>query len=327
MKRVQTSKLEEKALAATHQTIADLQAEWQKARPRTRDVIYKNFRAALLGARSGRRSGQGERDILRLYYGAWVESQIRPTVWAARQELFGAHDPPFSHWRDALRWLGSEADLPFHEAVRVMEKARDTHHILGLPEETTISPLSFIYGPLGDPDAWTFLYFTTRSKLAVLHKWMELVSHRTGWDETTTLVHILQGSYILPEASNLINPLSFDDFPYVDVRIALWEIPNELRNHPTGRSPLADLLRDAELEPPHPLDAQLLLLMKSERYPPPSQGKGRTTGQGEYWRFMGQQWRKTYGAKMEPWALRKRWERMDEDLRRSLCGPRPLLGL
>jgi|GEM_PF-2410551 hypothetical protein len=306
--------------------IAEAQAEALKAQPdrRISVVLYESLRDALNKLRPGRKGRAGERKVLRLYYGLLVARRAQRLVSAARRALFETDAPPFREWRDAERWLQErerEGGLRPEQAPFIAEKARKALHELDLPVDLeSIRPLTLVYS---SPDGTRggLCCFPVRSPLAELRKWVRLVMDATGWWEEGTVAHILVGALPLVLTPALSVPQGTP--PHVDATLWPWHlraVPALPALMTEGLSPKERraFLQHMAFPQVHTLDAQLLLLMESEGYPPPSRGRGRATGQGEYWQRMSHEWRKTYGQDIQPEALRKRWARMPQGVKHSL---------
>jgi hypothetical protein len=317
-------------------TIAEIQFERVKSEPNRYllAVLHESLRDGLNTVKLlSRRGKAGVQYVLTLYYGLLVAGRAQRLVSEARRAVFGSDAPPFKEWGDAERWLRErerEGGLRPELAPVIADRVRDVLQKLDLDVDLeSIRPLTLFYS---SPDRKTggFCCFPMNSPLAELRKWTQKLKDFTGWWGEGALAHILMGA--LPIVFYPVISAPQGDPPHIDA--TLW--PWHLRTMPLLRDMIADglprkerslVIREMEFPQIRPLDAQLLLLMESVGYPPPSRGRGRGVGQGEYWRFVGQQWKKTYGGKMEPGAICKRWERMDDGLRRSLRGPRPLPGL
>ncbi len=291
--------------------LADRAAERLEAQPKrpARAVIFETLRDGL--AKAGRRGRAGERAFLALYYGVLQATRASTIVHQARRQLWGSEAPPFRSWPEAEAWLLAQADLRPEQAPTVTDKARTALQNSNLPVDwESLQPLILVYGS-PDGSRGGFCCFTAHSLLTKLRKWVNKLMRLTGWWEEAALAHVLIGA--IPASTPVVSVPEGDP---THLEVTLW--PWHLSALPALTDMITSSLPDREnkiLEkimrwPIHVLDAQLLLLMELEAYPPQSAGRGHRTGQTPYWTRLAQAWREIYHQRARPEALRKRWERM-----------------
>lgn len=135
----------------------------------------------------------------------------------------------------------------------------------------------------------------------------------TGWTEGFALAHVAIGS-TYPGGFVSTAHHSHGAPPWVQVTFYPWHVNDVYLEH--LRSALGKLLRtrwakrSAGWGEAYSTDDLMLLDLLAHVGPPPwGQGKGKAVGRTEYWKRLSAAWGKWYKERVEPNALRMRWER------------------